>query len=197
MTMVTRDVDPPIKPTHSSSRTTERDDSAPVGTMPATHSEYLPAIVAAVETVGIPVQWGPVTDGLLLPGIWIENAGLTIDTDRLLFAGDVLHEAGHLAVMAPGDRAAARGTLPEDGGQEIAALTWSYAMALEFDLPLDVVFHDAFKANGPWLRKTFSEGCILGQPLLQYWQMTRMAGAEPHFDGLPAFPKMGKWLRDR
>lgn len=164
-------------------------------TMTATHVDHLDAIVAAIEAIGLPVRWGKVTQEGLLPGIRIENGGLTIDTETLLFAGDVLHEAGHLAVLTPEERATVAGTLPKEGGAEMAALAWSYAMAIEFDLPLDVVFHDAFKAGGSWLRETFAAGHPLGQPLLQFWEMTRTSEDIPGFEHLPRYPKMALWLR--
>ena len=81
--------------------------------------------------------------------------------------------------------------------------TWSvtdikehYAMAVAFALPLEVVFHDAFKAGGPWLRQTFTAGHLLGVPLLQCWDMTRAPESPPGFDHLPAFPVMARWLRE-
>lgn len=163
--------------------------------MTITHREYLPAIVTAIETVGIPVRWEPVGDDAKLPGIHIGRGGLSVDADRLRYAGDVLHEAGHLAVLAPEDRAAVTGTLRADGAEETAALAWSYAMAGRFGLPLEVVFHNGFKAGGAWLRETFAAGHVLGQPMLQYWGMTRLDPDDPDRAHLPLYPEMGCWLR--
>lgn len=159
------------------------------------HQEYLSAIVAAIEIVGLSVRWGPVADDIQLPGIRIVDGGLTVDTERLLYAGDVLHEAGHLAVLPPSERASVSGTLPSDGAQEMAALAWSFAMVQRFDLPLDVVFHDGFKAGGSSLRETFAAGHLLGQPMLQYWGMTRLDPDDPERAHLPLYPEMGLWLR--
>lgn len=162
--------------------------------MTAAHSEYLPAILAAIGTTGLAVRHGPVHGDELIAGVRIERGGLTVDRDRLRYAGDVLHEAGHLAVLPPAERAAVAGVLPAEGAQETAVLAWSYAAALAFDLPLDVVFHDGFKAGGPWLRETFAGGDVLGQPMLQHWGMTRLVGTAEPAD-LPVYPEMGCWLR--
>ncbi len=154
-------------------------------------------IVDAVRAVGIPVSRGAIPDDLLLPGVQIDRGALVVDETKLLFAGDVLHEAGHVAVLPPSERRQIVGLLPVDGGQEMAALAWSYAMAIAFSLPLDVVFHDRFKSGGPWLRETYSSGAMLGQPLLQLWGMTRLPDAPPGLEQLPVYPVMGKWLRDQ
>lgn len=153
-------------------------------------------VVAAIEAVGLTVAPGPVPEETVLPGIRIEPGRLVVDEPRTPYPGDVLHEAGHLAVLPPADRVRADGRLPPDGGQEMAALAWSYAMAVRFDLPLEVVFHDAFKADGPWLRRTFTGGTELGVPLLQLWEMTRQARAPAGFEHLPQFPEMARWLRE-
>lgn len=160
-------------------------------------SPDLARVVAAIEAIGIPVRSAALEDGLMLPGVKIDRGCLLVDEARLLYPGDVLHEAGHIAMLPPSERARIVGTLPEDGGQETAALAWSYGLAVAFDLPLEVVFHDAFKAGGPWLREVFPAGGLLGTPLLQAWDMTRIPDAPPGFEHLPLFPKMAKWLRDQ
>lgn len=162
----------------------------------ATGDRHLPAIVEAVRAIGISVRYGTVPDGPFLHGVLIDRGALLVDEDRLQFPGDVLHEAGHIAMLPPAERPQVIGTLPADGGQEMATLAWSYAMAIAFGLPLEVVFHDRFKAGGRWLRDAFSTGQCLGTPLLQCWGMTRIPGAPSHFDHLPLFPQMAKWLRD-
>lgn len=156
---------------------------------------HLAPIVAAIRTIGIPVRHGAVA-GNMLPGVMIDRGALVVDEVELRFAGDVLHEAGHIAVLSPQDRIRVAGTLPKEGGEEMAALAWSYAMAVAFALPLEVVFHDAFKAGGPWLRQTFTAGHALGVPLLQCWDMTRAPDSPPGFDHLPEFPAMSRWLRE-
>lgn len=164
--------------------------------MTAVHSEFLPRIVDVITDVGIPIMFASVPDGFL-PGVEIRAGGLIVDEDRLAYAGDLLHEAAHIAVMAPDQRTLCDGgALNADPAEEMACHAWCYAAAKSFDLPLDVVFHDAYKAGGSWLREVFQdEDSILGQPMLQYWEMTRLPNSDESFDHLPLFPKMGKWLR--
>lgn len=153
-------------------------------------------IVVAIRGVGIPVRRGTVGDDMTLPGVMVDRGALVVDETRLLYAGDVLHDAGHITVMTPRDRALAVGVLPSEGSLEMAALAWSYAVAVAFELDLEVVFHDAFKGGGPWLRETFSGGGSVGVPMLQWFEMTRFADAPEYFAPLPVFPRMAKWLRD-
>jgi hypothetical protein len=160
-------------------------------------SGELARVVTSIQAVGIPVRSVELGDDVMLPGVKIDRGTLMVDERRLLYPGDVVHEAGHIAVMSPTERAGIVGTLPDDGGQEIAALAWSYGFAVAFKLPLEVVFHDAFKAGGPWLREVFQSGGDIGAPMLQVWDMTRVPNAPPGFEHLPLFPEMAKWLRDR
>jgi len=156
----------------------------------------LARIVATVERIGIAVTLGPVPAGFL-PGVEIRDGGLVVDVERLAHPGDVLHEAAHIAVMAPDARAACTGgALDSDPGEEMACHAWCYAAAKAFDLSLETVFHDAYRGGGPWLRETFEAGGLLGQPLLQAWDMTRLAQAPDGFDHLPLYPAMAKWLRE-
>lgn len=159
-------------------------------------SANLALIAKSLREIGIPTRIANLGDDDQLPGVRIVRGSLLIDERKLLYPGDIVHEAGHIAVLPAEDRALIEGTLPSDPGQEMAALAWSYALATSFDLPLEMVFHDAFKAGGPWLRELFTSGAELGVPLLQCWSMTRSRSAPAGFDTLPVFPAMACWLRD-
>lgn len=160
-------------------------------------SPDLAQIANSLKEIGIPARAARLGNDDQLPGVRIVRGGLLVDERKLLFPGDVVHEAGHIAVLPPEDRAQIEGILPSDPGQEMSALAWSYALATNFGLPLEMVFHDAFKAGGPWLREMFTSGAELGVPLLQYWNMTRSRSAPAGFDDLPTFPEMAQWLRDQ
>lgn len=167
---------------------------------PADQLPFMDPVIEAIRAIGIPVRVGLIAEGDFLPGILIEAGGLVVDRARGPYPGDLIHEAGRLAVLSAEERAGITGTLPVDGGQETAALAWSYAFARAHGIPDEIVFHDLFKAGGPWLRETFGSGQSFGVPLLQLWEMTRCpdaAGAVAEdFGHLPEFPKMAKWLRD-
>src|ERR1700754_3402513 len=98
-------------------------------------------ILAFLDRIGIPAEAEAVPEGSFLPAITIRNGTLLFDPARLEWPGDLLHEAGHIAVTDP----ALRPTLCEvrsDPAEEMAAICWSYAAALEIGLDPSVVFHE-------------------------------------------------------
>src|SRR5258708_1523489 len=53
--------------------------------------------------IGLAVSIGEIEGPTVLPGIRVVAGGLVVDPARLKHPGDLLHEAGHLAVM-PAER---------------------------------------------------------------------------------------------
>ncbi|MCT7655492.1 hypothetical protein MBH78_14175 [Oceanimonas sp. NS1] len=150
-------------------------------------------IVGFLRDLGLPVHEGEVIAGFL-PGIAIRGGGLVVDTARLSHPGDLLHEAGHLAVIAPAQRLQADGDVSSDGGEEMAAIAWSYAAAESLSLPLEVLFHEqGYRGQAAWLREHFRESRQgrLGVPLLVYFGMTD----SPDQERDTGFPAMCHWLR--
>jgi hypothetical protein len=129
----------------------------------------------------------------LFPGLDIQYGAVLIDETRLEHPGDILHEAGHVAVTQPQLRGAFR--LEPSGGQELAAMAWSYAAAAHLGLAPDVVLYpSSYHGLGDELVEAFGEGRFVGTPLLQAFAMT----VEPRYAaarGLPPFPHMLRWLR--
>jgi hypothetical protein len=154
------------------------------------------AIAGFLRAIGLEVAAGSAPERTVVPGIWIEQGALLVDEARLLFPGDLLHEAGHLAVMAPLRRAQATGDVGGDPAEEMLAIAWSYAAALEIGLAPEVVFHEAgYRGGAAELLENFAAGRYLAVPLLQWLGMAydeataREQGAEP-------YPRMRQWLRD-
>jgi len=123
---------------------------------------------------------------------------MIVDETKLKYPGDLLHEAGHLAV-APGE---IRGLLDDEvelpgfnmDSIEAGAMAWSYAAALHLNLDPSVVFHkDGYKGNAEGLLMTFSFGVYVGLNVLEEAGMA--VGAANPGETLP-FPNMIKWLRD-
>ncbi|UYQ95910.1 hypothetical protein MKQ68_12445 [Chitinophaga horti] len=153
-----------------------------------------------IWSIGIPVIFTTLPEGTFLPGALIQNGHLIIDTDKLLYPGDILHEAGHIAVVP----AAERGTLHNDNiplrmhreAEEMMAIAWSYAACLYLDISAYFVFHDhGYKGGGKEIADNFNDGRYIGVSMLQFAGMS----GEPKQSaalGLPAFPEMAKWLRD-
>ncbi|HEV2865714.1 MAG TPA: hypothetical protein VGX37_04310, partial [Allosphingosinicella sp.] len=98
-------------------------------------------IVAFLEAVGIPVALETLPPGTFLPGLDLCGGGLVVDTERLEWPGDLLHEAGHIALTEPGLRPSLN-RASDDPGEEMAAIAWSYAASVALGLDPSVVFHE-------------------------------------------------------
>ena len=132
-----------------------------------------------------------------LPGLALSAKGIEIDFNKLLYPGDILHEAGHIAVT-PKEQRALIGTneMPEEWptqGDEIATMLWSYAASVHLKLPIDFVFHlNGYKNQSEWLIENYSKGNYIGLPLLEWMGLA----SKENNDASNTFPKMIKWLRD-
>ena len=151
-------------------------------------------IAAFLAGIGIPVVADTITEESLLPAMTIRNGTLVYDPARLEWPGDLLHEAGHIAVTDP----ALRPTLSEvrsDPAEEMSAIGWSYAAALAMDLDPAVVFHEAgYRGGSESLLENFAAGRYLAVPMLQYYGLTfdERTAAER---GDAPYPHMQRWLR--
>lgn len=152
-------------------------------------------IAAFLHSIGLDVRAGTVAEGTALPGIDVDHGTLIVDEARLLHPGDLLHEAGHLAVAPPATRAALVHDVGKDGGDEMMAIAWSYAAALHLKIDPAIVFHaDGYRGGGDSILEAMrNEG--IGVPMLQWLGMTfdkkRAPGA-----GVAPFPHMVRWLRE-
>jgi hypothetical protein len=152
-------------------------------------------IVAFLQSIGLTVRAAILTEGTFLPGIRLDAGTLLVDPARLRFPGDLLHEAGHLAVAAPERRQHIHGDAGSDAAEEMMAIGWSYAALRHLQLAPDVVFHaEGYRGGAASLIDNFAHGRYLGVPMLQWVGMTfdeeqaRQAGASP-------YPHMRCWLR--
>lgn len=152
------------------------------------------AIVAFLTRVGIPVSAETLPADGFLPGISVRQGALVYDPDRLEWPGDLLHEAGHIAVTDPALRPSLSAP-SDDPGEEMAAIAWSWAAAMEIGLAPEILFHEGgYRGGGKALIENFSNGRDVGVPWLAAWDMTteiRRARAE----GAAAYPSMRRWLR--
>jgi hypothetical protein len=145
-----------------------------------------------VRSIGLKVRLCDVADGFL-PGLDIGDGAVLLDRLRLAYPGDILHEAGHLAVSDVKDRAAP--SLDPRPGDEMAAIAWSFAALRFLDIDPATVFHDhGYKGGGASLRENFMAGRYVGVPLLAWYGMAidpnraSPGGPEP-------YPHMLRWLR--
>ena len=98
-------------------------------------------LIRFVREIGLTIR-DAATDGSLLPGLDIRGGAVVIDRARWTYPGDLLHEAGHLAVITPEERAA--GTLSPTPADEMAAIAWSFAAACHLGVPARVLHSRVF-----------------------------------------------------
>jgi hypothetical protein len=142
-------------------------------------------ITGFLNRIGIPWAQATLTEEEFIPGIRLEGGVLKFDPDHLRWPGDLLHEAGHVAVSPPSQRALLDGKLQVAPADEMAALAWSFAAAVECGIEPTVVFHEGgYKSGGAQLAAQFSTGNGVGVPMLRWYRMTT------------DFPRMTSWLRE-
>jgi hypothetical protein len=151
-------------------------------------------IIDWLRKIGLTVRLAPLSAETFLPGVTLEPGGLIVDPERLLYPGDLLHEAGHLAVMLPARRASTGSNVGSDMGDEIAAQTWSYAAAVHLGVPPEIVFHPAgYRGAAGTLIQVYREGNA-GVPLLQWMGLT-LDPVHAAAASTPPYPRMIRWLR--
>jgi hypothetical protein len=158
---------------------------------PPSGTALLPVMRRFLTEIGIETRETELTEDTFLPGLLIDHGQLLIDPARLLYPGDVLHEAGHIAVTAAAERPHLHGNItennPEKEGEELAAMLWSYAACQELGLPAEVVFHPyGYKGQNDWILDTYRQGTYVGLPLLVWMGLTTA----------DTFPRLTRWLRE-
>ncbi|SRR5579871_457912 len=142
-------------------------------------------IVDFIERIGLPVWYRAIDDPTVLPGIDTRDGGLVIDETRMLYPGDLLHEAGHLAVLTPEERNVSRPDLSQPAG-ELGAIAWSWAAAVHLQIDPRIVFHPhGYRGGSDALIENFEAGRFIGVPFLGWIGLT----------SVPTYPQMRMWLR--
>lgn len=151
-------------------------------------------IVDFLTGIGLRVESRAVPPPTFLPGITIDRGTLVYDERRLTHPGDLLHEAGHLAVLPPAEREALGPDAGNDGGMEMGAIAWSYAALRQLGLPAELLFHDqGYKGEARHLREAFEQGQYLGVPILEWRGLTDWQ--RPGSQHSPIrYPAMKRWL---
>ncbi len=164
------------------------------------HPEHYPSILAFIAGIGLPIVEAALPDDTFLPGIALRAGGLYVDPEKLLWPGDLLHEAGHLAVLPAVVRVTANDDLVDatdiEHAGEIEAMAWAYAAAMAIGLPLNALIHEGgYKGRSLEVLSMYGYGIYPGLRGLCETGMTSSSGfvAEP---GAVQYPRMLKWLRD-
>ena len=156
-------------------------------------------ILSFLTEIGIDVIEKELND-TFLPGLDLGPNYVIIDYDKLLYPGDILHEAGHLAVTSSSDRKLVgtekiASNWPTEA-EEMAAILWSFAACSHLELPIELVFHpDGYKNDSEWLISNFTSGNFIGLPFLEWIGLT-LGSDSATKEGKPAFPTMLKWMRE-
>jgi hypothetical protein len=166
----------------------------------AFNNELVAKMADFLNGIGIPVT--PATlDETFLPGIKIENQGLLVDEEKLKYPGDILHEAGHIAVAPPSYRKRLSDRIdPQEDFKyagELMALGWSYAAAVHIGIDPAIVFHpDGYRGQAQQILDGFTYGVsYIGLPVLQWAGMTA-SGALAEQLGVAPYPHMIRWVRE-
>jgi hypothetical protein len=146
--------------------------------------------------IGFQLRKTELTQETFLPGIAFDHGTLLIDESKLLYPGDLLHEAGHLAVIPAERRRRAQTDVSKKAAEEMMAIAWSYAALVHLGLEPSVVFHEGgYKGWSASLVENFTNGRYIGVPMLQWIGLTadekRAEGM-----GVKPYPFMIKWMID-
>lgn len=155
-------------------------------------------IACFLNEIGIPTIPASIDRETFLPGILVSEGTLLVDEEKLAFPGDLLHEAGHLAVAPAAirhqlsDEVVLPGVDPD--ALEAQAIAWSFAACGHLQIDPRIVFHEnGYGGRSENLLLNFSLGVFVGLVGLEASGMAfseikaRETGAEP-------FPAMQKWL---
>ena len=149
-----------------------------------------------LNLIGIEVVPCVCETATFLPGIKVESGWLLVDESKLKFPGDLLHEAGHLA-LAPGmlrRELSGEVNLPDFNMDAIESqvIAWSYAAILYLGLEPRIVFHEGgYRGHSKGLLGTFRVGGYIGVSGLEEAGMTA-SGQNAIELGVPPYPHMLK-----
>jgi hypothetical protein len=157
--------------------------------------EPLARMIRFVEEIGLATRRWTLDANTSLPGLAIDRGVILIDVERLSYPGDLLHEAGHLAVTAAASRQQFTRDSQLDLGDDLGAIAWSYAAALHLGIDPAIVFHEhGYQGSSAAFLSNFANGHYVGVPLLAWAGMT----VEPR-RGMACndcYPMMLRWLRE-
>lgn len=153
-----------------------------------------------LNSIGIEVVAANLSDECFLPGIVVENGRLLVDDTRIEYPGDLLHEAGHLALAPEFVRPHLSGEviIPDENMDlmEIQVTAWAYAATVHLGLEPNILFHSGgYKGRSESLIFTFSMGVYPGANGLEKFGMTATGENARKLDVAP-YPFMLKWVRD-
>lgn len=147
-----------------------------------------------MRQIGLRFETAELNNPTFLPGLLIDKGCLYIDAQKLAWPGDILHEAGHIALTDPEIRPRLDQQWLDEaekkyGGEEIGVILWSYLAARTIGIPVEVVFHEAgYRGHSKGYIDLLNGGSYFGLPLLQ-WMGIVNGFTET------GYPNVVKWVR--
>jgi hypothetical protein len=185
----------------NSTSTTETSSSIQAsGPLPTGSNAVIDTICRFLASIGLPPIIGPLPPDTLLPGVTIIGGRLAVDPEQVRWPGDLLHEAGHIAVTPAALRARLDGSdLADDVAEhagEAEATAWAYAATRAIGLDPAVLFHPGgYHGKGQRLAFTYAAGCYPGAAGLITGGLA-LSAAAARDSGMQAYPHMQRWLRE-
>jgi hypothetical protein len=159
-------------------------------------NELTARIVNFLIEIGLEVEAAVLSGKTFLPGISVRGGVLLIDEGKLKYPGDLLHEAGHLAVISASRRNQLQQDVGKKAGEELMAIAWSYAALVHLRLEPSVVFHpEGYRGGSASLIENFTQGRYFGVPALQWVGLTADSKRAEEM-GIDPYPSMIRWLHD-
>ena len=156
----------------------------------------LDGIIEFLLDIGLRLRKTDISRKTFLPGITLDHGTILIDEPKLLYPGDLLHEAGHLAVIPAEKRRRAKDDIGKKASEEMMAIAWSYAALVHLKLEPTVVFHEGgYRGWSGALIENFTNGRYIGVPMLQWVGLTADEKRAKE-EGIKPYPVMKKWLLD-
>ena len=151
-------------------------------------------IIDFLADIGLEVTRTEIHQPTVLPGISVVNGVILIDESRLIYPGDLLHEAGHLAVIPAQNRKQAGANVGRKASDEMMAIAWSYAASVHLGLEPSVVFHqDGYRGGSKAIIENFTDGRYVGVSTLQWIGLTTDQKQAREM-GIRPYPNMIKWV---
>jgi hypothetical protein len=146
--------------------------------------------IVFLNSIGIKTVFRKISSTSFLPGLLIEKGIIIIDEDTLQHPGDILHEAGHIAVIPAADRSrlTAQSIIKRTNreAEEMMAIAWSYAVCIHLLIDPLFVFHsEGYKDGSNYITDSCSRNDYFGLPMLESIGLTT-----------DLYPDMIKWMRD-
>lgn len=155
--------------------------------------------IVFLNKIGIETAFRTIGNKSFLPGLLINKGMIIIDKDALEHPGDILHEAGHIAVVPAFERQglSEKGIIKRKNreGEEVMAIAWSFAACIHLSIDPHFVFHEqGYRGGRDYITASCRDKNYIGLSMLENIGMT-VNEKKARRSNLQPYPHMLKWLR--